>query len=400
MFNQNTFQLRTQKLQKQISTGQLLLISSSSDIAYLSNFEFLVPEEREAFLAVSKNSVNLIYSSFSPIDDYSYINYMPGTFPNQLAENLVKIAKTERVDKLLIDKETLFVKELEEIKKLLPDLKIEELDPKILAGLRFTKEEKEVESIKQACQITAEVLKSVQSELRAGLPEIEVKKMIDKEFNSRGVEELAFPTIVAFGENSALPHHQPSEKKLEKEMVVLIDLGGKVNGYCADMTRTFWFGEKPSNKFLEIEGIVREAYQAVAGVVNANLEGSGGKSGGAESGGAGSGGAESGGGGSGGAESGAESGKNLTTTAKNLDNAARTLITNKGYGENFIHTTGHGLGLSIHEQPSLSWKNSTEIKPGMVITIEPGIYLEDEFGYRHENTVLVAPPGLKELTKL
>lgn len=385
MFNQNTFQLRTQKLQKQISTGQLLLISSSSDIAYLSDFEFLVPEEREAFLAVSKNSVNLIYSSFSPIDDYSYINYVPGTFPNQLAENLVKIAKTERVDKLLIDKETLFVKELEEIKKLLPDLKIEELDPKILAGLRFTKEEKEVESIKQACQITAEVLKSVQSELRAGLSEIEVKKMIDKEFNSRGVEELAFPTIVAFGENSALPHHQPSEKKLEKEMVVLIDLGGKVNGYCADMTRTFWFGEKPSNKFLEIEGIVREAYQAVAGVVNVNLEGSGGKSGGAES---------------GGAESGAEPGKNLIITAKNLDNAARTLITNEGYGENFIHTTGHGLGLSIHEQPSLSWKNSTEIKPGMVITIEPGIYLEDEFGYRYENTVLVAPPGLKELTKL
>lgn len=395
MFNQNTFQLRTQKLQKQISAGQLLLISSSSDITYLSDFEFLVPEEREAFLAVSKNSVNLIYSSFSPIDDYSFINYVPGTFSNQLAQNLQKIIENEKIKQFLIDKETLFVRELEEIKKLLPSLKIEELDSKILAGLRSTKEEGEVESIKQACQITAEVLRNVQSELKAGLSEVEVKKMIDKQFDSMGVEELAFPTIVAFGENSALPHHQPSEKKLEKEMVVLIDLGGKINGYCADMTRTFWFGEKPSKKFLEIEGIVREAYDAVVGVVNANLKGSGRKSGGSGSGGARSGGAEGGG-----DEDGAEPGKNLTTTAKNLDNAARTLITNKGYGENFIHTTGHGLGLSIHEQPSLSWKNSTEIKPGMVITIEPGIYLEDEFGYRYENTVLVAPPGMEELTQL
>lgn len=372
----NIFQNRIVKLQKEIGKNQSLLLTSFTDIAYFTNFNFLLPEEREAFVFITKNSASLIHTSFSPIGNYPFISYLKGSYPNQLASHIEKIIENEEIEEILIDPETLFVAELNAIKdqinyrakksaldKKFIDLKINNYDASLIQNFRNTKEPIEIEQIRKACMATALVIDEIKNELFEGITEYETKIKIDRLLEKHGADDLAFPTIIAFGSNSALPHHQPSSKKLEKNEVVLIDMGAKIGGYCSDMTRTFWFGNEPSKKFQEIELIVRDAYQAAF-----------------------------------------EKLKNRIIVAptplqaKDIDNAARTHISNKGYSDKFVHTTGHGLGLAIHEQPSISWSNMTEISPNMTITIEPGIYLENEFGYRYENTVLVTEDGAVELT--
>ena len=144
------------------------------------------------------------------------------------------------------------------------------------------------------------------------------------------------------------------------------------------MTRSFWFGKNPDEEFVKIESVVKKAYQKTIEKLETQfeveemtvLEGKSEnnshnfKKGVAK--------------------------KNTDLSAKNIDTTARTYITQAGYGKNFNHTTGHGLGLEIHEQPSLSWANETQLKSGMVITVEPGIYILGKFGYRYENTVLIS----------
>ena len=127
------------------------------------------------------------------------------------------------------------------------------------------------------------------------------------------------------------------------------------------MTRSFWFGDKPTQEYLKVKKTVHQAYQAALAKLTQPLTNQ--------------------------------------LQAKDLDQAARSVISLAGYGPKFIHTTGHGLGLDIHEPPSLNWRNDQEIKPGMVITLEPGIYLNGRFGCRHENTILVTKDGAQELTK-
>ncbi len=381
----NTFQNRIIKLQEKIENKQSILMSSSSDITYFTEFNFLLPEEREAFFYITKNSANLIHTSFSPIGNYPFLSYLKGSYPSQLAGHIEKIVDREKIETILIDPETLYVAELNAITEKFKDLKINNCDELLIQKFRNIKESVEIEQIKKASIATAIVIDEVKNELFEGITEYETKVKIDRLLEKHGADGLAFPTIIAFGSNSALPHHQPSAKKLENNMAVLIDMGAKVGGYCSDMTRTFWFGDKPSDKFKEIEIIVRDAYQAAFEKlknrtngenrpVNENMP----------------------------ADFVAAL-ENVSSTparlqAKDIDNAARVVISNKGYAEKFVHTTGHGLGLAIHEQPSISWSNVTEINPNMTITIEPGIYLENEFGYRYENTVLVTEDGAIELT--
>lgn len=353
----NNFINRIAKLQKNLTDNQAILLSSTSDVKYFTNFNFLVPEEREAFAFITKKSTNLIHTNFSPIDNFPFINYLKGSYPNQLANHIKKIIDEEKIVSILIDEETLFVAEFNALKATLKEIELKTLNLSTIENIRMIKEEFEIEKIKKACEISNKIISDVQRQLRVGITEMEVKKMVDSMLESYGADELAFPTIVAFGSHSALPHHQPSNQKLENNMPVLIDMGVKVAQYCSDITRSFWFGDKPSDKFLEIEQIVKSAYKSAFEKIDGT-----------------------------------------PIKARDIDQAARGFISGKGYGQNFTHTTGHSLGLSIHEQPSVSWSNTTEIIPNIIITIEPGIYILGEFGYRYENTVLITESGAEELT--
>ena len=168
---------------------------------------------------------------------------------------------------------------------------------------------------------------------------------------------IAFQPIVAFGKNSAVPHHRATERKLKKGDIVKIDLGVKWNGWCSDITRTFFTAE--------LSALQQEVYAAVLaaqklGIRHARAEASG----------------------------------------KELDARVRKFLQKKGFGKNFIHSLGHGVGKKIHQAPKISPKSKAVLKIGDVITIEPGVYLKNRFGIRIEDTFFVAEDGVEVLTKL
>lgn len=359
MFQEKVYSKRLNNLKEKLEPDTLYLISKPSHIEYLTGFRFLVPSEREAFFVCDKNNASLIYSSFSPISNFEFLNYYPGTYPSQLKENIEKILSINQIKKIMYDNKTLFVNELDALNSI-TDIETHTIKSNFIDELIMIKDKNEIELIKQACEITKNTFEIVKSKIKKGMTEIEIADLIHFEFEKNNIKQSAFPTIVAFGANCALPHHQPGNDVLEEDTVILIDMGAKYQNYCADMTRTFWFGNNPSGQFIKIEKIVLDAYNNARSVAKEYI--------------------------------------NKKVLAKDLDNAARVLISNQGFGDNFIHTTGHGLGIDIHEQPSLNWQNPIQIKENMIITIEPGIYIEGEIGYRHEDTFVTTKEGIEILT--
>lgn len=359
MFQESIYRNRVSKLQQKLEPHTLYLFSNPSHLTYFTGFQFLVPNEREAFFACTKNSAALIHTSFAPLSEFTYLEFLAGAFPSQLKNHIEKLLQKNGIKLILFDPATLFVAELQILSEI-GNITTKPMLASIVGDLVMQKDEFEIAEIKQACKITARVLSQTQKTLQLGMSEIAVADFIAEELKKNGSKELAFPTIVAFGSNSALPHHQPSAKQLEANTAVLIDMGAKSNNYCADMTRTIWFGDNPNSLFQKISQIVESAHSQALTTLEQHTQ--------------------------------------KSIQAKDVDNAARTHIMNQGFGEHFIHTTGHGLGLDIHEPPSLSWRNFDPISPNMTLTIEPGVYLIDEFGYRHEDTVLTTTDGYELLT--
>ncbi|NCN82440.1 MAG: M24 family metallopeptidase [Candidatus Pacebacteria bacterium] len=332
-----SFNNRITTLQKTITPGSAVLLADPQHIRYLTGFESLAPGEREAFLVMTNDSATLLYASFSPVEKQSIIEYVPKCSVAAVLEKIPPITS------LAADLQALTATEYQALKK--SSLTLSSWNSEALWQQRMRKDKQELALISHAVEITKNVLEQILATLAVGMTEHDVRRNLDAQLLLAGADGTAFPTIVAFGENSALPHHQPTDKKLEKEMAVLIDCGAQVAGYCADMTRTVWFGDTPDPEFVKIDAIVHQAFGAAQVAL-----------------------------------------KQEKPTAKSIDTAARQIISEAGYGQQFIHTTGHGLGLSIHEPPSLSARNEQLIKASMVITIEPGIYLTGKFGVRFEET--------------
>lgn len=363
-----TVQTRLKKLQAQLQPKQAFLLSNPHDITYFANFFSLVPTEREAFLVITPSKAILLRTNFSPYQVQPEVNAHPSCSLKTLQTTLRDLKDEIHLKTVFLDKENLFVNEYEVLQKL--RLKLLPLDRTLIWQLRTIKDEMELKYLREAGQVTRQVMTEAWSELKPGLTEKQVRNLLEAKIKRKGSQRPAFPTIVAFGANTALPHHQPTEAKLKKEMPVLLDFGATINGYCGDMTRSGWFGQKPNKKFLEIKRVVRSAYDEALNEV--------GEIGQAKT-----------------AKSTQDQSKVM---AKDVDQAARSVIAEAGYGQYFIHTTGHGLGLDIHESLSLNHKNDQLIEPGMVITLEPGIYLKGKFGYRYENMVLVKKDDTQELT--
>ncbi len=353
------FQQRIRLFQSRLSSDQAVIISSANDIKYFSNFEFLVPEEREAFFVVTKTSASLIISAFSPAPEFAKeidLRILRNTHPAPFAEHVVGIVQEFGIKKVGFQDQSLFVNEFFALHKVIKDL-LEPLPPRTVWESRMIKDELELKFLRKAGEIVAKAAKEIESEFKVGVSELELAEKLGEIFIKYGANGLGFPTIVAFGDHGTSPHYQPGETVLKDETAILIDCGAMVNGYRSDLTRTWWFGKKPAEEFTVIEGIVKAAYDL--GVAEAKKH----------------------------------------TESKKIDEVARKFITKEGYGPQFIHTTGHGVGLDIHEPPSLSWSDDTQVKAGMTITVEPGIYLEGKFGYRYENTLLITEAGAEILTQ-
>jgi Xaa-Pro aminopeptidase len=339
---QASHQMRLQQLQTTISQNSLtpLLLSRPSDIAYYTGFQFLLSEEREAFLLVSKSLAKLWYASFSPLPEDIVCEVAPMRSILEITQQLPDLNLTS----IALDPFSLTLAEYRAISQ--ANIKTSDLNREHIWRQRMLKDDLEQQLIIRASQITTEAFAAILPIIKTGVTEEKVASLLDAKLRQLKAEP-AFPTIVAFGAHSALPHHQPTNTALEPETAILIDFGAKYQSYCSDFTRSWWFGSHSPPTYQAIQAAVQHAYQAGVTALSKPL------------------------------------------TAQQLDAVVRTDLHQAGYGHAFIHTTGHGLGLEIHEPPSLSTSNPQELKPSMTITIEPGVYLENQFGYRLENTVLL-----------
>ncbi len=224
-----------------------------------------------------------------------------------------------------------------------------------ITRIRSEKDANEIENIKVAESIGDEAFEYILGELKADVTEFEIANKLEQFMKSKGASKMSFDPIVAFGENSTKNHAVPSDRKLKDGDMILMDFGCIYQGYCSDMTRTVGFGNI-SDFQKEIYGIVLEAQQAVLDHIKAGL------------------------------------------ICKEVDEIARKIIIDKGYGEHFGHGLGHGTGLEIHEEPYLNPRTSLELKANQVVTVEPGIYIPDQFGVRIEDMVVVTDSGHINLT--
>ncbi|MHB8157602.1 MAG: M24 family metallopeptidase, partial [Desulfocucumaceae bacterium] len=222
-------------------------------------------------------------------------------------------------------------------------------------ALRSVKDEEEIEKIIQAATLSDRAISYIIPFIKEGASERDIALEIEFYMRKQGAEGVAFPFIIASGARSSLPHGIASDKKLVRGDLVTMDIGSVLNSYNSDITRTVVVTEGDKKKE-EIYNIVLQAQLAGIKAVRPGI------------------------------------------AAAEVDRAAREVIECYGYGENFGHSTGHGLGLAVHENPRLAAKDKTELKTGMVVTVEPGIYLPGWGGVRIEDAVLVQPNGCRVLS--
>ncbi|MCC6727985.1 MAG: aminopeptidase P family protein [Chthonomonadales bacterium] len=222
----------------------------------------------------------------------------------------------------------------------------------LMARLREVKESDELAALQRSAAITDAVYEECVRLLREGMTELEMVALLADAYERRGAR--ADFAIVGFGPNSALPHHSPGDAALADGDVAVIDIGCSVDGYASDITRTVAFGTPPPEAG-EVYRVVLRAHQAAQGVARPGA------------------------------------------TCESVDRAARDVIESAGYGERFIHRTGHGIGLSGHEPPYIVAGNTQALRPGMCFSDEPGIYLPGRFGVRIENILTITPDGASSL---
>jgi len=226
----------------------------------------------------------------------------------------------------------------------------------LVEKLRIGKSPDELAKIRAAVQMNEEVFQEIYQQLKPGLSERQVALRIESLMREKGAERPSFETIVASGPNGALPHAVPGDRLLREGEPIVIDMGLVLDGYCSDMTRTVVLGR--------MDEITRERFQLVR---QAQLAGMAAVKAGA--------------------------------TGREVDRAARQVIAAAGYGPAFGHSLGHGVGLAVHESPSLSMRYNRKLQPGMVVTVEPGIYLPEWGGIRLENMVVVTEDSCEILNK-
>lgn len=233
-----------------------------------------------------------------------------------------------------------------------PEMRFEPLETRP-ETLRAVKDANEIAAIEEACDITCRAFERILQKIRPGMTEREVAFALENEMRSLGAEGTAFSTIVAAGSNGSLPHAEPGDRPIERGMLVTMDFGARVRGYCADMTRTVAVGEPGAEQ--------RRIY---AGVLEAHLR--------------------------------AMKAIRPGAVCREVDAVARDYL--KSLGWEFGHSLGHGVGLDIHEEPRLSARSADTLQAGHVVTDEPGVYLPGKCGCRIEDSVLVTKDGCRSLT--
>ncbi|MDQ4133411.1 MAG: Xaa-Pro peptidase family protein [Actinomycetota bacterium] len=227
----------------------------------------------------------------------------------------------------------------------------------LVEDLRRVKDDGEIARMAEAAAVADEALRRVRPMLAEGPTEREFAIALDHEMNSLGAERPSFDTIVAAGPNGAKPHARPGDRRIAPGELVVIDFGAMVDGYCSDMTRTVCVGQPATPEAARMAEVVAESQRSGVAAVAGGVP------------------------------------------AKVVDQACRAVIAEAGWADAFLHGTGHGVGLEIHEAPRVSQTSADTLAPGHVVTVEPGVYLPELGGVRIEDTVVVVPGGSLTLTQ-
>jgi len=256
-------------------------------------------------------------------------------------------------DRVLVD-ERLWTRFALDLRAAMPDAELA-LATELLGDLRIRKDDDELDRLRAVAEVTDEVSRAVRELDPTGWTERELAREIEARLLEGGCTGPSFETIVGSGPNGARPHHSHGDRTIEPGDPVVLDFGGRLAGYPSDQTRTVVFAGDPPAEFQRVHELVREAQQAGVDAVEPGVE------------------------------------------AGAVDRAAREVIEAAGYGDQFVHRTGHGVGLDVHEAPFVVGGSDTELEPGMVFSVEPGVYLEGEFGVRIEDLVVVTEDGAERL---
>jgi Xaa-Pro dipeptidase len=335
-------------------------LTSTENVFYLSGF-YSNPHERLLGLAVFQNEEPFLICPAMDVNvakssgwAYEIIGYSDIDQPWELVHKAV-LKRACPSSKMAIEKEHMNVERFEMIQHLFPESTFLSAEEK-LRQLRMVKTDKELKILRQACELADYAIEVGLEEIKEGKIELEILAAIEFALKKKGVKEMSFSTMVLTGVNAAAPHGTPGQTKIQKGDLVLFDLGVVVDGYCSDITRTVAYGEI-SEKQLDIYNTVLKAQLAAINTVKPEV------------------------------------------SCSEIDLAARRIISDAGYGPYFPHRLGHGLGISIHEYPSITEKNHLLVEEGMVFTVEPGIYIPNVAGVRIEDDLVVTANGCEILTK-
>ncbi len=271
-------------------------------------------------------------------------------------EALAEMVRLAGVRRLGFEADHVTVAQLKEMQGAVGDVEWVPTE-KFVLPMRMIKEETEVAAIGRAIACADAAFAYLCQIIRPGMTEREVAWMLESYMRQHGASELAFPTIVGAGPNGAMPHATAGDRPIRPGEPVVIDFGATVDGYRSDITRTICLGRPEDEQYLEVWKLVLQAQQAAEAQIRPGM------------------------------------------TGRQADALARDLLVAAGYGEHFGHGLGHGVGLEIHEGPRVSRLSDDEtLRPGMVFTVEPGLYLPGRFGVRIEDIVLLRPEGCEVLT--
>jgi Xaa-Pro aminopeptidase len=334
-----------------------ILISSISNIIYLTNYSGFSKEEREAYLFITKNSQYILtdgrYTTAvkTLIPDFKLVEITNKLSATKILELLIK---KHKIQKIGFEGHNITHLEHKKLTKALG--KMSHID---LTSLRSIKNSDEISTIEKACKLGDKTFDYILKKICLGISEKEIAFEIEMFIKKHGAD-ISFPPIVAFGKNSANPHHVPTNTKLVKNQIILMDFGAKFEGYCSDMTRTIFFGSA-NTKFKKIYQTVLDAQSGTIDFLKSLIL------------------------------------NHKSISASDVDKISRNYIISKGY-PTIPHSLGHGVGIQIHESPRLSPKSKDILKEGMVFSVEPGIYTPNFGGVRIEDLVALKENGPKLLT--
>lgn len=359
MIKSNKVSSRIQKLRRILQEQSIdaLLVSHPKQIVYLSKYNGFSDTERDAYIIVTKQNqylfTNPLYETAvkQQVSDFQIIS---SSYEHPFKKSLHSLFFKNKVKTVGFDETNLSVKEFQNIQ--FPKV---DYIPVPFSDMRIQKSSEEIDRIQKACDLTDKAFSYIIKHITSGITEKQLATELEF-FIKKNNAELSFPTIVAFGENAATPHHHTGETKLKNRDLILIDFGVRLNDYCSDMTRTFFVG-KPTNEQRKAYDVVLDSQRKAIDYMNQELR------------------------------------IKNHAKARNVDEVSRKYICTQGY-PSIPHSLGHGIGLEVHEAPSLSPHSDYLLTNGMAFSIEPGIYIPNKFGIRIEDLYAIKNNTLIRLT--